>query len=340
MRPIIKNAKGEVVQLTQQEEMMALHNEKHIKNALGFEIPITTLTTIMKSIVEQKFFEIAPADYMPVRVGEGAWSSNLETYRSYAIADDFASGIINTGGNNARLAAADAGVDSVTTPVYNWAKSVGWSLPELQLAAKSGNWDLVTAKEGARKKNWDLGIQLTAFLGLKDNAAKGLLNLSGVNNNTSIITETISGMTATELSTMLSLILGAYRANCNYTAWPTHFVIPESDYLGLAVPTDPTFPLRSKLSLIEETFKVMTKNPNFKVLPCAYGDQSSYFGGSGNIRYALYNSNPDTLRMDIPVDYNNTLQNTIDGFSYQNVGYGQFTGVTAFRPLEILYFTH
>lgn len=340
-QPVILNSKGEPIVLNSREKLVANNMQRQV-NALGYEIPITTLTTIMKKVSEQKFFEIAPADYIPVVVGEGSWSAQLTTYRSYALADDFDTGVINTGSNNGRLAVADAGVDSVDVPVRNWAKQIGWTLFDLELAAKSGNWDLVTAKEKSRKKNWDLGIQKTAFVGLDGDAAvKGLLNLPGVNNDTSVITKTISTMTDSELSVFLRSILPAYRLNCNYSAWPTHFVIPESDYLGLATPTSSTYPLKSKLDLITEVFKVMTKNPNFKVLPCAYGDQSQYFGGSGNIRYALYNGlEEETLRMTIPVDYTSTLANSIDNFALQNVGYGQFTGVGVFRPLEVLYFTH
>ena len=87
-------------------------------------------------ISEQKFYHIAFADYVPTVVGEGAWSTNILTYRAYDLADDFTTGIINQGANNARLATADAGVDSVNLKVYNWAKSIGWTLIELQQAAK------------------------------------------------------------------------------------------------------------------------------------------------------------------------------------------------------------
>jgi hypothetical protein len=44
--------------------------------------------------------------------------------------------------------------------------------------------------------------------------------------------------------------------------------------------------------------------------------------------------------MDIPVDYTNTLANSLDNFNFQNVGYGQFTGVQTYRPLELLYFSY
>lgn len=342
LREVIRNDKGEPILLTKHEQTIANSLQRQyneMRNALGYEINITSLTTIMKKISQQKFFEIAPADYLPVRVGEGAWSANLTTYRSFNLADDFETGIINTGGNNGRLASADAGVDSLSIAVKNWAKAIGWSIFDLEQAAKSGNWDLVSAKEKARKKNWDLGIQRVAFLGAKNNSAVlGLLNQgAGVTVNTTLLTAPIYSLanTPANLSAFIAQVLNVYRSNCNRSAWPTHFVIPESDYLGLATPSSPTFPIKSILQLMQETFQTMTKNPNFQILPCAYADAA--YNSLGVNKYALLNYDEESLRMDIPVDYTNTLANSIDNFSFQNVGYGQFTGVLAYRPLELYY---
>jgi hypothetical protein len=55
-------------------------------------------------------------------------------------------------------------------------------------------------------------------------------------------------------------------------------------------------------------------------------------------RYTLLSYDEDSLRMDIPVDYTNTLQNTVNGFNFQSAAYGQFTGLKAYRPKEMLYF--
>lgn len=343
----ILNSRGEEIKLTAREQRVADINQR-MCNALGYEINITSLTTIMKKITEQKFFEIAPADYIPVRVGEGAWSTNLVTYRSFAMSDDFSTGILNTGGNNARLANADAAVDSIPVKVQNWAKGIGWSLFDLEFAAKSGNWDLVTAKEHSRKKNWDLGIQKVAFLGLSgDTQSLGLLQFNGnqgVTINTTTITAPISSLSTGNLKTFCADVLNVYRANCNRTAWPTHFILPESDYLGLASPASADFPIRSTLSLLEETFQVMTKKKDFKILPCAYGDVAYNTGvQNGNIGkqvYALLNYDEESLRMDIPVDYTSTLANSLDNFSFQNAAYGQFTGVYPYRPLETYLFQY
>ncbi len=336
----ILGSNGKPIILNEREKMVALHNQRQV-NALGYDIDITTLTSIIKKVTEQKFFQIAPADYLPVRVGEGAWSSSLLTYRSFDLAADFAEGVLNTGANSARLAVADAGIDAVPIKVNNWAKEIGWTLMDLAQAAKSGNWDLVTEKEKSRKKNWDLGIQKVAFLGLEGNSdVLGLYTQSGIETNTTLITSAISSQVGTpaNISAIVRGLLQAYRANCARTSMPSVFVMPEDDYLGMATPSSPSFPIKSLLELFLETFKVMTGNPNFKILPCAYGDASN--NSLGVTRYVLHNYDDASIRMDIPVDYTNTLANSVNNFSFQNVGYGQFTGVLAYRPKEMIYFQY
>jgi hypothetical protein len=350
-QPKILNSKGEPITLTAQEKYHADYMQRIVNerfgNSLGYEVSITTLSTIVKKITEQKFYEIPPADYLPVRVGEGTWSSNLTTYRSFDIADEFETGVMNTGGQNARLAAADSGVDALNIKVVNWAKSIGWSIFDLELAAKSGNWDLVTAKEKARKRNWDLGIQRVAFLGARGmnssgGSCLGLLNQPGVTVNplttggASVLTAPISSLNTAQLKTFTANLVDSYRNNCQRTAWPTHFIIPESDFNGLASQASPDFPIKSTLQLLEEMFQVICRNPQFKILPLAYGDKA--YSGYSVQSYVLLNYDEESVRMDIPLDYTNTLANSLDNFSFQNVGYGQFTGVLAYRPLEMAYY--
>lgn len=351
-QPVILNSKGQPVTLTAQEKWHANWIQKQINekfgNSLGYEIPITTLTTIVKKITEQKFYEIAPADYVPVRVGEGAWSSILTTYRAFNMADAFETGIMNLGGGNARQATATTGVDALNIQVFNWAKTIGWSIFELEQAAKSGNWDLVSSLEESRKRNWDLGIQSVAFLGASGmnasgGACLGLLNQPSVTVNTTTITKAIKSMSTSELNTFQQKVLEDYRSNCARTAWPTHFIIPESDYNGLASQSSEDFPIKSKLQLLEEAFQVITRNKSFKILPLAYGDagyHASVDSIAGKQVYVLLNYDEKSVRMDVPVDYTNTLANSLDNFNFQNVGYGQFTGVLAYRPLEMLYFQY
>lgn len=345
---LLKNSLGKPreVLLNEMEQRLANFLQRQV-NALGYEVAITTLTTIVKKVTTQKFFETPPADYMPVRVGEGAWSSNLETFRTFDSGADFETGILNTGVDNARLAMADAGVDSLNIKVFDWAKAITWTIIDLQKASKSGNWDLVTSKERARKRNWDLGIQKIAFLGKKnDSRCLGLLtqSSSSVNTNTTVITKAIKTMTPAELKAFQEALIETYRENCARSAWPTHFIIPESDYNGLASQASPDFPVKSTLELLTEGLKIATRNPNFKVLPLAYGDaayNAGFLNGTtGQQQYVLLNYDEESIRMDIPVDYTNTLANSFNNFSFQNVGYGEFTGVLAYRPLETLYFKY
>ena len=349
-QPTILDEKGKPILLNEQEKYHVAWTQKLVNerfgNAIGYEVSITTLTQIVKKVSQQKLYEIAPADYLPIRVGEGTWSSNLTTYRSFDIADEFESGIINTGGQGTRQSIGDAGVDALNIKVNNWVKGCGWSIFDLEQAAKSGNWDLVAAKEKSRKRNWDLGIQRVAFLGARGQngsggSCLGLLNQATGQFDASLVSKAISTMTYTEQAAFLQAAIQSYRKNCNYTAYPTHFVIPESDFNGLAVQSSPQFPMKSVLQLLEEAFQTICRNKSFKILPLAYADAANAGGalptGAATSLYTFLNYDEESIRMDIPLDYTNTLANSIDNFMFQNSGYGQFTGVLAYRPAEIYY---
>ena len=149
-------------------------------------------------------------------------------------------------------------------------------------------------------------------------------------------------MSAAQLSTFQQGCIKAYRSNCNYTAYPTHLIVPESDYNGMAAQASSTYPIKTILQLLEEGFQVITRNKNFKILPLAYCDIANATGGNlpsqaATSMYCLLNYDEESVRMDIPLDYTNTLANSLDNFQFQNAGYGQFTGVLAYRPLELLY---
>ena len=147
-------------------------------------------------------------------------------------------------------------------------------------------------------------------------------------------------MTSSELSAFCKAIVAEYRMNNDHTVYPDTFVIPEYDWNGLASQASDTYPLKNKLDLLLEAFRVITQNPAFQIKPVAYADQAinaSYSGLNKN-RYVLYKKRSQTLRMEIPLDYTTTLQNTINGFEFQNTAYGQYTGVIATKPKEVLYF--
>lgn len=335
----VRNAANtDFIVLNDREEAIVNMLQKHV-NALGFEIDITTMTGIQAQVTEQQFYDVAIADYFPVKVGNQPWSTNLLTYRSYQLGDDFSKGVVNAGGGNARLASASAGVDSVSVAVRTWATEIGWTLAEMEQAQRAGNWDLIRALEVSRKTNWDLGIQRLGFLGGKgDTSVLGLLNQSSPVANTSLITGAISNMSTVDLKTFCAGVIGAYRTQNKFTAWPDRFVVPETDYTGMAAQASADFPIKSVLVLLEEMFQSITMNKNFKVLPSAYAD--SVNSGFSYQIYALYRANEGSIRLDIPVDYTATAANTANSFQYFSTAYGQYTGVGLYRPLELMYFTY
>lgn len=350
--PIILNSKNQPIVLNEQERhnckwlansLYSQYGSRGFRNSLGYEVQITTLTSIAKKISEQKFFKLAPSDYLPVLVGQAPWSSNITTYRSFQVSDIFESGIVDLSGNNDRLSVADAAVDALNIKIYNWAKSNMYSIFDLEQAAKSGNWDLVSAKEKSRKTNWDLGIQKIAFLGAQgqnsgSNATcLGLLNQPGITFNSTLVTQAVSSYSYTQLAAFQAAVIAAYRVNCNYTAFPTHWIIPESDYNGMMAQASPQFPMKSILQLLEEGFQVSTRNKNFKILPCAYADVANSQGILSKQTYVLLNYDEESLKMEIPLDYFTTLANSINNFQFQSAALGQFTGVLVLRPLEMFY---
>ncbi len=237
------------------------------------------------------------------------------------------------------------GTAPITTKIVTWAKGYQYTVPEVQKALASTNWDVVSSKMEALKRNWDLGIQKVAFLGFLPDLTHvaGLLTNSQVTADTGTITKNISTMSSAELSTLVATIMGAYFSNSNNTVLPNKFIIPMDDYLGLATPFASGFPIVSMLSYLEDAFKKITGNANFKILPLAYAsatNNAGYVSVSGKQRYVLYRDDVDTLAMDLPVDFYLSPAGTGNNFQWNGVGAGQFTGVTIYRPAEVIYFDH
>lgn len=343
------------IKLTKAERYAAAIAQQDVnrkfRNALGYEVPITTLSGISKRISEQHYYEIAFADYLPVLVGENTWMSNITTFRSYDAAGTFEDGYVNQGSESARLASSNAAVDALNIKVNNWANEVSWNIFELEQAARNGNWDIVAAKQEAMKRTWDLGLQRIAFLGAKGlngsgGSCLGLLNQPTGQFDASLITLPISSMSTTQLATFQQNAIQVYRAQVNYTRYPTHFIMPELDYNGLANQSSPDFPIKSKLVLLQEAFAAVTHNRNFKILPLTYAQYSiagagvlpaGVGGGAGSGLYTFLNYDEKSLKMEVPLPYTNTLANSVNNFNFNMVGYGQHTGVLLLRPLELYY---
>lgn len=313
--------------------------------SVGYQIAIDTLTWIKKSIVEQIFYEVSVPDYVDIAVGEGAFAQNILQNLVLNTSGDFEQGNIGQGGSNDRIAQAGAARSSKTVQVMNWAKGISYSIFEIQQALQASNWDYIASLHESRKENWDLGIQMIAFLGsLGDNTNfPGLFTLSNVNSDTTTITATISSLGTSAFNTFVSAIIESYRSNNNRTVYPNTFVIPEDDYNGLAtMVTTAGYSAVSKIDYLKKAFDQMVPG-GVKILPSAYGIPAynktrGLNSDNGYHRYILYRKNPKTIRMDIPVDLTVTQPNTLNNFQFQDAAYGQYTGVAAYRPLEVEYF--
>lgn len=315
--------------------MLDTSNGELNRNSLGYSQLITTLTAVGRKVSEQKFYEIEFAEYVPVVVGNGAYQRSIINWRTYVKGEGFKTGVIGNATNKAQLPLVDAAYDQISQNIYNWAKGMVYNVFELEESMRANTlFSLIEAREKSRRKEWDLGLQEVAFLGY--GADKGLLNQSSVTVDSSTIPKRIPAMSASEFNLFAGLVYEAYRANCVRTAKPTHFIIPEADWNGLINFPDATYPLKTKLELLEAAFKTITANQGFKIFPCAYCDKANF--DTTNNRYVLLNYDESSVKMDLPIDYTMTAAGTFNGFSWENVGFGSFTGVVAQREKEMLYF--
>ena len=313
-------------------------------SSLGYNYLVDKMAYIRSAIIEQTFFEVAPSEYVDIMVGEGAWASDIVTNLTIQSGSKFEDGNIKTGGHTARQNVADASVVPFHMPVMTWQFGSEWTIADVQMAALSGNWNVIEMKHRARKKIYDLGIQKVAFLGLAENLDDfpGLYTQPNVNSNTSLITEKLSGMTAAELNTVAAGMVEAFRSNCNRTAWPTDWLVPEDDFLGLASQMSETYPMRTKLEVLEIAFKGMIPGGKAQIRPMSYGmpdHNKNYINvGTGYTRHIVYKRDPESVLMEIPVDFFVTAPGTFNNFNFQDAGVAQYSGVGAFKPLEMLYF--
>lgn len=311
--------------------------------SLGYQYTIQTTTQIRAGVIKQKFYEVPMADYVPIIPGTGAWMEDIKTNLVYDVAGGFEAGVVGTAAGPSQIAEVDTGTSPVTARVITWAKGYRYTTPELQKALAANNWDVVAGKLESLKKHWDLGIQKVAFLGLKSdlNNVPGLLTSPQVNSNLSVITALISTLSAADFQTLVATILDAYFENSNSTVLPDTFVLPMKDYLGLAAASSADFPINSKINYLLTAFKEITQNPNFKIMGLAYSDaknNAGFVSPAGKNRYVLYRNDPDSLKMDLPVDFQLTPAGTANNFQWQGVGVAQFTGAIFYRPAEALYF--
>ena len=306
----------------------------------GFKVAIDTLTAIKQKVVEQKYHTVKVSDFMPVVVGDGVHMDSQLVWTENYIGGDFEEGITDANSGTSKKMKVDSNIGSILVKRNFWVAESSYNILSLAQANSAGNWSIVESKERAKAKAWQLGIQKTAFLGLATNSEiTGLLNSGVVNSNVTVIVKDIKAMNATEFQAFLANVIDAYYQNSNSTVYPDTFILPTDDFNGLATAVDEGFPLKTRLGRLKEAFVDVTGNADFLIKGVSYC-QSENNNLSLN-RYVMYRRNDETsLYMDIPVDYTTTVNDTINGFDYNAVSYGQFSGCNITRPAEVLYFDY
>lgn len=319
--------------------------ENSIKNSGGSEQAITTLTTILADVLRQKVYAdgINPIDYIPIISGEGnpyALSKNQWTCRN--VADSLESGIINLASSNAQKGHTDIELDMITRESVGFVQGVQWNTMQAGVfGAGTQVLDYVTVQVQAAQDTYKQRFTKAAFIGLNSNTRiQGLLNQSNVTIDTTTITKKLNTMTIAEINTFVGSVVEAYRVGAGRTAMPDRFVIPETDWNGLGqfIVSNGIVATKTYIQIIEETFKTMTMNPNFKVLPSAYAMKENNELGTNKDRYVLYRYDKLSGRMDLDVPPTFTYGASSDGFNYSGTLMSKFTGFTQLRQNEMMYF--
>jgi len=320
----------------------------------GYQETIDTLTQIYREVSTQTFYTLGGkkvSDFIPLVIGQGAFSQSLLTFKTGSTSNQFKQAIFRSG-TNSSIPKGNTAIKGITQAIFNFAEGLDYSLFEMKQAALFGNFDVIAAKEKSRKAMYDQGLQQAAFVGMPEfgNEFMGLINQNlaaydeYVPVDTGILLDTpISLMNEVDINNLVGTWILQYYKNTNYTTKPTDLVMPTSDYFGLDKYITPAFPLEnsSRRTILEKAFKAQTGNANFMIHESIYNqaDQANEFDtGLTKDRYVLYNKNSDSLKMLLPVPYTVTLANTVNGYNWENVAYGQISGVQATRPLELQYF--
>lgn len=306
--------------------------------AYGLEQNITTLTELLKGVQRQKFYTLAGqaiTDFVPVEVGTGAYKDSLMQYTVAQVGASFKSGIIQPGNGINKDANVDIVIDKISIRNNYWRMKYQATKEIVEMArVNAETFSYIEEQETARLKTWQLGIQDVAFKGLGDGVTEGLLNLSGVTVNTSLIPASFANMTIAQLNNFATSAINTYFANTNSTVFPNTFCIPTADLGALGTPINPQFPIGTRKQYLEDAFKMAGAPADFKIVHTVYNNTAGT-GGLG--RYVLYNRDADTLTMYIPKPYTPYPLYPSGSLDMISDAEGQFTGVFAKRPQEILY---
>lgn len=317
-------------------KLAKLNNAADVDSA-GFEQLISTQEEIVAGVIQTKYYQLLGqtlSDFVPMDVGRGAYAMSIFQYTSAYVGSPFEAGLVQPSEGLGINAKANITIDGLTIKNNFWRMDYEVSHEIIEMGKVGVQaFSIIEEKEKARKKIYDLGMQEVVFNGAGIDNVYGLLNQPSATINTSLFAKDLKSMTATELSTLVSSAVATYLANNNSTQLFNRMIIPTSDFVALGVPSNPDFPLKTKLQVIEDAFK-QAGIADFKILHSKYNETA---GSTGQKRYVFYNKDADSIRMYIPKQYTPHALYPMNGIDFVSVAEAQFTGVQLLRPLEFLY---
>ncbi|MCL2520390.1 MAG: DUF2184 domain-containing protein [Spirochaetaceae bacterium] len=296
---------------------------------------LSALSYVRRKVLEQRFYEIPFARFVPVIISENSLPDELVVVKNVGPANNFEEAVTSAGANN--LYEAQLATGKEVAKVFLWAAKSRYTLFEMERMLKHHSYDIVEARYKARKKMWDLGLQKVAFTGLTNHeGAGGLVNNKKVAAKAKALQQGLAQMSLSELSHFCYEALTGYREQTEDGTWPNTFLLPMSDWVALAMPSE-TNKVPNKLELMKKAFSHITRNSQFIIEPLPYLDDIKTAAGKIN-RYVLYANHEDVLQLNITHDFTTTTPTSLNNFEYEDVAYGAFTGVIISRPQELLYF--
>lgn len=308
-------------------------------NTIGLEQNLTTLTQLLANVQRQKFYTLngqALTDFIPIEMGTGAYARQLTQFAVAQVGDNFETGIVQPGNAINKDANVDIAVDTISIRNNFWRMKYQATNEIVRMAqVNQETFSYIEEQERARLRTFQLGIQKVAFLGTEDGLNEGLLNLSGVTVNSTIMPANFANMSTQQLVNFATTAMSTYFALTNSTVFPNTMVIPTSDLAGLATYISSTYPVgETRKEFLERAFKAAGAPADFKILHTVYNQTA---GVGGNARYVLYNRDADTLTMYLPKPYTPYPLYPVGSLDMISDAEAQFTGVWAKRPQEILY---
>ena len=308
-------------------------------DSIGLEQNLTTLTQLLANVQRQKFYTLngqALTDFIPIEMGTGAYAKQMTQFAVAQVGDNFETGIVQAGNGINKDANVDIVIDTISIHNNFWRMKYQATNEIVRIAqANQETFSYIEEQERARLKTYQLGIQKVAFLGTSDGLNEGLLNLSGVTVDTTLIPANFATMTTAQLTNFATTAMSTYFALTNSTVFPNTMVIPTNDLAGLATYISSTYPIgETRKEFLERAFKAAGAPADFKILHTVYNNTA---GTGGTPRYVLYNRDADTLSMYIPKPYTPYPLYPVGALDMVSDAEAQFTGVWAKRPQEILY---